>query len=180
MISRQIQTLIEQSKSVCHLLQLQSIILKSALDYDDNLVNHLVFSACSISANSAKLIFDNIPIVPPLFAWNSIIKAFAKSSNPYESVKLFSQLRRFGLQPDNFTYPFVLKACGRCSLLGQGGMLHCLTLKMGFDSNQYIGNTLLKMYVDCGAIKFARQVFDEMSVRDVVSWSSMIAACIAW
>ncbi|XP_061373837.1 pentatricopeptide repeat-containing protein At5g66520-like [Gastrolobium bilobum] len=50
---------------------------------------------------------------------------------------------------------------------------------MGFHSDRYIGNTLLKMYVDCGAVGFARKVFDEMYVRDVVSWSSMIAAYVA-
>ncbi|KAF7837959.1 pentatricopeptide repeat-containing protein [Senna tora] len=167
MVSRRIHALIDQSKSVPHLLQLHTLILKSALDYDDNFVNQTVLSACSISVNCAKIIFDHIPIVPPLFAWNSIIKAFAKSSYPVESVKLFCKLRSSGLQPNNFTYPFVLKACGCCSL-------------MGFDSDQYIGNTLLKMYVDCGAIKFARKVFDEMTVRDVVSWTSMIAAYIAY
>ncbi|XP_027343283.1 pentatricopeptide repeat-containing protein At4g21065-like [Abrus precatorius] len=50
---------------------------------------------------------------------------------------------------------------------------------MGFPSDRYIGNTLLKMYVDCGAFLFARNVFDEMPVRDVVSWSSMIVASVA-
>ncbi|XP_054807511.1 pentatricopeptide repeat-containing protein At2g37320-like isoform X2 [Prosopis cineraria] len=74
---------------------------------------------------------------------------------------------------------FVLKPVARCSLVRQGGMVHCLTLKTAFDSDQYIGNTLLKMYVDCDCVELARQAFDEMSVRDVVSWSSMIAAYIA-
>lgn len=50
---------------------------------------------------------------------------------------------------------------------------------MGFASDRYIGNTLLKMYADCGAFEFARNVFGEMPVRDVVSWSSLIAACVA-
>ncbi|XP_028751420.1 pentatricopeptide repeat-containing protein At3g26630, chloroplastic-like [Neltuma alba] len=179
MVFGRIQTLIPQTQSVSHLLQLHSILLKSALDHDNDLVSQIVLSACSISVNCAKLVFDNIPIVPPIFAWNTIIKAFAKSSTPVESVKLFCRLRSFGLQPDNFTYPFVLKACGRCSLVRQGGMVHCLTLKTAFDSDRYIGNTLLKMYVDCGYVESARQALDEMSVRDVVSWSSMIAAYIA-
>ncbi|KAK4265582.1 hypothetical protein QN277_026613 [Acacia crassicarpa] len=179
MVFRRIQALIQQSKTASHILQLHSLLLKSALDHDNDSVSLIVLSACSISVNCAKLVFYNIPFVPPIFSWNSIIKAFAKSSTPIESVNLFSQLRSFGLQPDNFTYPFVLKACGRCSLVRQGGMVHCLTLKTSFDSDRYIGNTLLKMYVDCGSTEIARQVFDEMPVRDVVSWSSMIASYIA-
>lgn len=57
-------------------------------------------------------------------------------------------------------------------------MIHSLTLKAGFRSDRYIGNALLNFYSDCGEIGFARKVFDEMSDRDVVSWSSMIAAYV--
>ena len=180
MVSLQIQTLIQQSKNVTHLLQVQSLVLKSAIDYNPKLVSHFVSCACSISVHCAKIIFDNIPIVPPIFAWNSIIKAVAKSSTPLESVKYFCKLQKLGLRANNFTYPFVLKACGRCSLAAEGGVIHSLILKMGFDSDLYISNTLLKLYDDCGIIEFARQVFDEMTVRDVVSWSSLIAAYVAW
>lgn len=58
--------------------------------------------------------------------------------------------------------------------------MHSLIVKEGFDSDRYVGNTLLRMYSGCGAIGFARQVFDGMCERDVVSWSSMIAGYVAW
>lgn len=58
--------------------------------------------------------------------------------------------------------------------------MHSLIYKMGFDSDRYIGNTLLRMYSGCGVIGLAKQVFDEMCDRDVVSWSSMIAGYVAW
>lgn len=57
--------------------------------------------------------------------------------------------------------------------------MHSLIYKMGFDSDRYIGNTLLRMYSGCGVIGLAKQVFDEMCDRDVVSWSSMIAGYVA-
>ncbi|PQQ11331.1 pentatricopeptide repeat-containing protein [Prunus yedoensis var. nudiflora] len=180
MVSRQIQLLIQRSSSAAHLLQLHSLVLKTGLDHNPNFVSHYIYAACSISIDFSKLVFDHIPIKPPLFAWNSIIRAFTNSSNPLESLHFFFQLHRIGLKPDNFTYPFVLKACGRCSIVGVGGPVHSLILKVGFDSNRYIRNTLLRMYAACGAIGLARRVFDEMTVRDVVSWSSMIAGYVAW
>lgn len=85
-----------------------------------------------------------------------------------------------GLKPDKFTYPFVLKASGLCSMISHGGAVHSMILKVGFEFDRYIGNTLLRMYAACGQIGFARQVFDEMLVRDVVSWSSLIAGYDAW
>ncbi|KAK9999720.1 hypothetical protein SO802_019323 [Lithocarpus litseifolius] len=179
MVSRQIQNLIQRSKTTSHLLQFQSLIFKTALDHDAEFISQFVLSGCSVSVHFAKLVFDSLPITPPLFAWNTIIRAFTKSSTPIQSVRLFSQLQRVGLKPDNFTFPFVLKACGQCSLVGEGGAVHSMIMKAGFDLDRYIGNTLLRMYAACGATGLARGVFDEMSVRDVVSWSSMIAGYVA-
>ncbi|GFY98976.1 mitochondrial editing factor 18 [Actinidia rufa] len=116
---------------------------------------------------------------PPIFTWNTVIREYSKSSSPIESVKLFSQFLRIGHEPDKFTYPFVIKACGRCSMVGVGGSVHSSTFKTGFDSDRFVGNTLLRMYSACGAIGLARQLFDEMTDRDVVSWSSMIAGYVA-
>ncbi|KAE8036994.1 hypothetical protein FH972_009622 [Carpinus fangiana] len=179
MVCRHIQSLIQRSKTTTHLLQLQSLVFKTALDHDTEIVSRFVLSACSISVGFARLVFDSVPITPPLFAWNTIIRAFTKSSASIESVRLFSQLQRVELKPDNFTYPFVLKACGQCSMFGEGGAVHSMVIKVGFDSDPYIGNTLLMMYAACGAIRLARRVFDEMPARDVVSWSSMIAGYVA-
>lgn len=58
--------------------------------------------------------------------------------------------------------------------------MQSLIVKMGFHSDRYVGNALFRMYASCGAVGLARQVFDEMPVRDVVSWSSLIAGYVAW
>ncbi|KAI8573068.1 hypothetical protein RHMOL_Rhmol01G0249800 [Rhododendron molle] len=184
MLSRQFQTLrhLQKSTTPSHLLQLQSLILKTALDRDEYFISKFIQSSCSVSIEFTRLFFDSLlPLYPPppTFAFNTIIREYSKSSSPLESVKLFSQLQRVGLKPDKFTYPFVLKSCGRCSVIGVGGAVHSLVVKMGIDSDRYVGNTLLRMYSGCGTIGFARQVFDEMCERDVVSWSSMIAGYVA-
>ncbi|XP_040993342.1 pentatricopeptide repeat-containing protein At5g66520-like [Juglans microcarpa x Juglans regia] len=179
MICRQIQNLIQRSKSTTHLLQLQSLVVKTAIDHDAEFVSQFVLSACPISVGFTKLVFDNVPIIPPLFAWNTIIREFTKSSAPIESVRLFSRLQRVGLQPDNFTFPFVIKACGQCLIVGEGGAVHSMVIKAGFNSDRYIGNTLLRMYAAFSVIGLARRVFEEMPARDMVSWSSMIAGYVA-
>ncbi|KAK4855520.1 hypothetical protein QYF36_008191 [Acer negundo] len=68
---------------------------------------------------------------------------------------------------------------------GGGSSLPLLEIQMdldlylaGFDLDKYIGNTLLRMYAACNEIGLSRKVFDEMTVRDVVSWSSMLAGYV--
>ncbi|KAG5040817.1 hypothetical protein JHK82_012932 [Glycine max] len=89
----------------------------------------------------------------PLFARNTLIRAFAATPTPHHSLTLFRLLQTSPLNPYDFTYPFSLKAYARYSSVTIGESLHSLTLKTG--------------------------VFDEMTDRDVVSWSSMIAAYVA-
>nr|UPT48770.1 pentatricopeptide repeat protein AaPPR775 [Agave angustifolia] len=65
------------------------------------------------------------------------------------------------------------------SLLEEGRMVHGLVFKTGFISDSYVENTLLHMYASCRVIGCARQVFDEMGDRNVVSWSSMIEGYVS-
>nr|AYM00999.1 pentatricopeptide repeat protein [Salvia miltiorrhiza] len=182
MISRQFQRLLEVSKSSVQTLQiLHCTLLKTSLDHDEYFFSQLMLSAC---LRHARRLFDASPIAPPpLFAWNMLIKAYSRSSissAPTEAVTLFAELLRTpgAGRPNHFTFPFVIKACGRGSMLGAGGSVHALTVKAGFGSDPHVGNTLLTMYAGCGLVEFARMVFDEMPERNVVSWSSLIAAYV--
>ncbi|KAL9458934.1 hypothetical protein AB3S75_007759 [Citrus x aurantiifolia] len=179
MISRQIETLIQLSKTVHHLHQLHTLFLKTSLDHNTYIISRFILTSLSISLHFTRSLFNNLPVTPPLFAYNTLIRAYTKTSCPIESIKLFDEMLKTALRPDNFTYPFVVKACGRCLLIGVGGSLHSLIFKVGLDSDKYIGNTLLRMYAACKEIDFANAVFEEMPVRDVVSWSSMIAGFVA-
>ncbi|KAJ8648388.1 hypothetical protein MRB53_001411 [Persea americana] len=178
--SRHLQPLLQRSTTISHLHQIQSLLLKTALHQDPSTTAQFISSLSSISIDCARAAFDHLwPSPPPVFAWNSIIRAYAKGPRPSEAIATFVELQRTGIRPDNFTYPFVLKACASSCLVGEGRMMHCLVLKMGFSSDSFVRNALLHMYASCREIGFARRVFDEMGERDVVSWSSMIGGCVS-
>lgn len=40
----------------------------------------------------------------------------------------------------------------------------------------FVDSALVDMYAKCGSVGDARQVFDEMFQRDLVSWNSMVAS----
>ncbi|KAI3414742.1 uncharacterized protein J3R85_015915 [Psidium guajava] len=179
MNSGQIDAFLRRSRTTSHLLQLLSLLLKTALCRDSYLASRFIHYACSISLPLATSAFDHLSHTPSRFAWNSIIRSHARSSSPLRAVELFSRMRRTGLEPDKFTYPFVIKACGKSGRIGEGRGVHSLALKVGLGSDSYVGNTLIRMYAACGNFGYARQVFDEMRTRDIVSWSSMIAGYVA-
>lgn len=75
---------------------------------------------------------------------------------------------------DDHTFPFVLKVCSDFSEFRKGLEIHGCVFKLGFDSDVFVGNTLLSLYGSGGDLESARKVFDEMPERDVVSWNTAI------
>ncbi|KAH7427507.1 hypothetical protein KP509_10G047400 [Ceratopteris richardii] len=57
-----------------------------------------------------------------------------------------------------------------------GRELHCKIIKHGlYDRNTVLCTALVDMYAKCGALGKAQQVFDELLVQDVVSWTALIS-----
>ncbi|CAN6234508.1 unnamed protein product [Urochloa humidicola] len=81
---------------------------------------------------------------------------------------------RTGARPDAFTLPLLNRAAA--SLPGFVGSAHCHGVRTGFSGNVYFCNTLLEAYARHGLLAPARQLFDEMPARDVVSWTTMVSA----
>lgn len=82
----------------------------------------------------------------------------------------------YGIEPDNFTFPFVLKACSALSAIHKGRDIHEQVVRTGWESDVFVGAALVDMYAKCGHVASAREVFDKIWRRDVVLWNSMIAA----
>lgn len=79
-----------------------------------------------------------------------------------------------GFSVDKFSFSLILKACARVCLVEQGKQIHGLLMKLETGSNLFLLNCLIVMYLRCGDIEVARQVFDRMPIQDSVSYNSMI------
>lgn len=69
----------------------------------------------------------------------------------------------------------LLHHCSKTKAFQQGLSLHAAVLKIGLQSDVFISNHVLNMYAKCGYISLARRLFDEMSERNLVSWSAMVS-----
>ncbi|KAF9614707.1 hypothetical protein IFM89_019835 [Coptis chinensis] len=83
-----------------------------------------------------------------------------------------------GLFPDNFTFPFVVRSCAVLSALREGKEVHCNVIKNGFHSDGFVQSSLVSMYSQSGEMLSSELVFEEMVVRNVVSWTAMIAGYV--
>ncbi|RDX87128.1 Pentatricopeptide repeat-containing protein, partial [Mucuna pruriens] len=122
----------------------------------------------------ALQMFAQIP-QPDTFMWNTIIRGSSQSPYPVHAVALYAQMDQRSVKPDNFTFPFVLKACTKLFWVNTGSAVHGRVLRLGFGSNVVVRNTLLVFHAKCGDLKVAAEIFYDSDKGDVVAWSALIA-----
>ncbi|KAJ8646685.1 hypothetical protein MRB53_008433 [Persea americana] len=135
----------------------------------------VVTNTDSVNVLSIRRMFDNMPH-KGLVSWNAMIAIYVNNSMATEAVQLFSQMEAEGVEPDAVTLASVLPACGDLSALVHGKHIHEYIIKKKMGPNLFLENALVDMYAKCGCLDAAREVFDGMRGRDVVSWTSMISA----
>lgn len=173
--------------------QIQAFITKVGLLGHTPLIAKLItstsLSPCGCLAHAQSL-FEETAMDDP-FVCNTMIRAYARSVFPVKGICIYNHMQRldFGLS-DNFTFNFALRACARvlkwleedragsCRLeiARKGEEIHCRALKLGFDGDRYVRDSLVFLYSQCGCVELARHVFDEMPERSVASWNMMISA----
>ncbi|KAK9063416.1 hypothetical protein SSX86_017286 [Deinandra increscens subsp. villosa] len=175
--------LLNQCTSMSHLKQIHAHTLRTtSTAHPHTLFLHtriLHFSSLH-HLHYALLFFHTHIQNPNSFAWNTIIRACARSSHrKQEAILLYHNMLCEGnVVPDKHSFPFVLKACAYLFAISEGKQLHAHIFKLGLDSDVYINNSLIHLYGSCGRLEDARQVFDEMPERSVVSWNVMIESLV--
>ncbi|KAG6519456.1 putative pentatricopeptide repeat-containing protein At3g49142 [Zingiber officinale] len=111
-----------------------------------------------------------------IVSWNAMIAIYANNSMPREAVDLFSKMEIAGIEPDAVTLASILPACGDSSAFTLGRRIHQLIEMKRMRPNLVLENALMDMYANCGCLKTAREIFDSMNWKDVVSWNSIISA----
>ncbi|XP_059640886.1 pentatricopeptide repeat-containing protein At1g18485 [Cornus florida] len=110
-----------------------------------------------------------------LYQWNALISGYTRNELWCDAISAFCELISVTEhEPDNFTFPCVIKACGGLLDLGLGQSVHGMAVKMNIVSDVFVGNALVAMYGKCGFVDDAVRVFENMPERNLVSWNSII------
>ncbi|RZC75058.1 hypothetical protein C5167_050548 [Papaver somniferum] len=175
--------LLDSCKSIREPKQIHAQIIKeeTLTPHGLSIANSKLVSFCAISPNGnlnyAKLIFNRLQY-PTIFTWNSLIRGLSSSKTPLESISVYLNMLQKGFQPNNYTFPFVIKACTESSMIRFGVLVHSHVIKFGLQYDSYIQSSLIHMYSNGKDLNTAQLLFDKCSDRDVVSWNSMIDGCV--
>ncbi|KAF6135604.1 hypothetical protein GIB67_015457 [Kingdonia uniflora] len=111
-----------------------------------------------------------------LTSWNVMLALYVRSKYYGECLRLFDKMIGEGdVKPDEATLVSVLIACGSLGVLDKGKWVHSYIKENSrIVADVLLSTNLLTMYAKCGAMNLAREIFDEMPKRNIVSWNSMI------
>jgi hypothetical protein len=78
------------------------------------------------------------------------------------------------VKPSHITFATVFSACGALLDAHCGRRNHGLVIKVGLDSNIYVGNALLCMYSKCGLNGDALRAFEDILEPNEVTFTTMM------
>ncbi|XP_057832590.1 pentatricopeptide repeat-containing protein At2g13600 [Cryptomeria japonica] len=149
----------------------------------------------------ARELFDKIP-QKNVVLWIAMIVVYEQNGELGEAIRLFKEMSRrdamiaeyaqngfvdmpleilkqmqlAGVRPNATTFSSILPACGKTRGLKQGVNIHQSIIKGGFLSDVVVANAMLDMYAKCGSMHMARELFDKMPQREMVSWTAITAS----
>ncbi|XP_024518799.1 pentatricopeptide repeat-containing protein At2g13600-like [Selaginella moellendorffii] len=164
---------------------LHSQVAKSRLEMEMLVANSLLrmYAKCG-SLEEMRGVFDRMA-ARDLVSWNCMILGYAECGDGRAALELFSEMALIPVVPDARTFVAALKACASFDGSSDGVKALCLEKGMeihsqivqrshGGELEAKVANSLVNMYAKCGSLQSAREVFERMPSRTVVSWNALI------
>ncbi|PKA50109.1 Pentatricopeptide repeat-containing protein [Apostasia shenzhenica] len=131
---------------------------------------------CYLYHSIADQLLDEMPQLK-FSHFSNAIRRHTKKRSFVQVLQVYISMLRHGIRANGSTFPSILKACTELTSLSLGLAIHAHAILLGFEAATFIQNGIIVMYAKFGKIDVAREVFDELSERNVVSWTSIISGC---
>ncbi|KAI3910823.1 hypothetical protein MKW92_001687 [Papaver armeniacum] len=151
-------------------------VLKSGLVFHLYVKNALIdmYSRCS-DVEGAVRVLKTVPGFD-ILSYNSIINGFLENGHLNGGLEVLREMVDGYLVLDGFTYVTVLGLCAGLKDLKLGMQIHSQILRREVEIDGFVGSSLIDMYGRCGKLLYAKSIFDVLEERNVVHWTSMMAA----
>ncbi|KAH7424154.1 hypothetical protein KP509_12G093000 [Ceratopteris richardii] len=111
-----------------------------------------------------------------LSSWNTLMAGYAHLGDSANVLQIFEKLKRDGLQPDLSSFSHLLSVCVILKMSKGVKKLHAEIIHRNLlKDNSAIGSAVIDMYAECGLVDKAKEVFDKLSARNVILWTTLIA-----
>ncbi|XP_060196580.1 LOW QUALITY PROTEIN: pentatricopeptide repeat-containing protein At4g39530-like [Lycium barbarum] len=159
--------------------EIHGYVIRRGAEMDVTVSNVLIdfYMKCGGKVKTARTVFDQI-VVKNTISWTTMISGYVQNSFDWEAISMFRDMNSLGWKLDGFACSSVLISCGTLEALDLGRQVYAYTMKANVDSDGFVKNSLIDMYAKCDSFGDARNVFDLMVNRDVISYNAIIEGCL--
>ncbi|XP_017700788.2 putative pentatricopeptide repeat-containing protein At3g23330 [Phoenix dactylifera] len=129
------------------------------------------------SIEKVRKVFDEMT-ERDVVSWNTLIAGCAENGMYGDALEMVREMGLDALKPDSFTLSSVLPIFAEFVDVRKGMEIHGFAIRHMFDSDVFIGSSLIHMYAKCTRVEYSRRVFDLLPKPDAISWNSIIAGSV--
>lgn len=156
------------------------LVIATGFDLDEFVSSSLIaaYGECGDIA-TARRCFDYFTqrMNNYLVCCNAMVSVYLLNWCLDEAWELLQVMQLNSCKGDSVTFVNALLICAQQSDLRQGKLVHGYIIRNWFDSSVIITTMLLELYIKCGLLTTACLLFSRMSLRNTVSWNTMIFGC---
>ncbi|KAH7296959.1 hypothetical protein KP509_26G046400 [Ceratopteris richardii] len=132
------------------------------------------------AVSKAEEIFESFS-VRNLVTWNALLHGYIEGGHPLKAIRHFEKMQLERIDADAVTFVGGLKSCRELGIIDKGIEIHVDIVRGGsFEGNLVVGNTLVDMYAGCGLVNRARQVFDMLPARNIITWNALMSGYVEY
>jgi pentatricopeptide repeat protein len=111
--------------------------------------------------------------------WTAMISGMAMHLRDDEAIRLFEEMRRRGVRPNEKTFTAVLTACGHAGLVEQGRLFFKLMVEeYDLEPSIHHYGCMVDIFAKAGQLEGAYDVIKTMRVEpNLIIWTSLLSAC---
>lgn len=138
--------------------QIHGYIVKYQVEDDTSIGNALssLYSKCG-SLDSAVKAFSRTGD-KNVISWTTAISACGDNGDSVVGLSLFTEMLCEGVEPNEYTFTSILSLCCVMQALGVGLQVHSLSIKLGYQNNLPVTNSIMYLYLKCGWINEAKKI----------------------
>ncbi|XP_059639881.1 pentatricopeptide repeat-containing protein At1g15510, chloroplastic [Cornus florida] len=149
-------------------------VVRTEFGADFSVENSLIQMYSSVGNwKEAEKVFSRIES-KDVVSWTTMISGYENNGLPDKAVETYQMMELQGVIPDEIAVASVLSACASLGLLDLGIKLHELAKRTRLISYVMVANTLIDLYSKCRCVDKALEVFHNIPVKNVISWTSII------
>ncbi|KAK1408453.1 hypothetical protein QVD17_40240 [Tagetes erecta] len=154
---------------------LHTFVLKLGFEPHVSVSNALIDMYCKLGdMDSGSRLLEIDSIGANIVSYTSLIDGYVECDQIEKALNVFVKLKRQKIEPNEFTFSSLIKACANHAALEQGSQFHALVLKYKLDQDPFVSSTIVDMYGKCGLLDHSIQVFETISKPNEYALNSLM------